>query len=99
MGVCCLCQCRNSHVCPQPCYVHVRVLAQLAEITEMPTLILHGSADKLVPPDQATMAFESSGSSRKTLKLIEGAGHNDIGMAQEYWETLSAFFDETIGKS
>ena len=78
------------------CLLYV-ALAQLAEISEMPTLILHGSADRLVPPDQATLAFESSGSSRKTLKFIDGAGHNDIGMAQEYWETLSAFFDEAIG--
>lgn len=69
--------------------------AKLREIA-MPLLVLHGGADSLVPPEQARLAHAASLSHRKTLKIIDGAGHNDIGMAQEYWSTIATFLDEVL---
>ena len=69
---------------------------KLRECT-MPTLILHGTADRIVPPAQARQAFRVSGAARKRLCLIEGAGHNDIAMADEYFRTIASFVDEALG--
>ena len=70
--------------------------AKLRELS-MPLLVLHGGADRAVPSEQARLAHAASGSQRRTLKIIDGAGHNDIGMAQEYWSTIAKFLDEVLG--
>lgn len=62
----------------------------------MPTLILHGSADRIVPPAQAVQAHRASGAKRKQLQLIQGAGHNDISMSEEYFKAIAAFVDSVM---
>ena len=62
----------------------------------LPTLILHGTADTIVPPAQARQAHRASAATHKTLRLIEGAGHNDISMAEEYFRAIAQFVDEAL---
>jgi fermentation-respiration switch protein FrsA (DUF1100 family) len=80
--------------------VHVGLMENAEKLGEctMPTLVLHGGSDTLVPPAQAVEAHAASGAgSRRTLKIIEGAGHNDIGMSEEYWSSIAAFLDVAVG--
>lgn len=51
--------------------------AKLAAIT-MPTLIIHGLLDNLVPVDNALATAEFLSASEVTTELVEGAGHNDL---------------------
>lgn len=51
--------------------------AKLASIT-IPTLIIHGLADSLVPVDNAVATAELLTSSDVTTEFIEAAGHNDL---------------------
>ena len=51
--------------------------AKLAMIT-MPTLIIHGLADDLVPVDNALATAELLTASEVAKELVEGAGHNDL---------------------
>ncbi len=51
--------------------------AKLATIT-MPSLIIHGLADDLVPVDTALATAECLTGSQVTTELVPGAGHNDL---------------------
>jgi len=44
----------------------------------IPTLIIHGERDSLLPLDHGKALYEQSASSSKTLLIIPGADHNDI---------------------
>ncbi len=58
-----------------------------------PLLVMHGLNDAVIHHREATLAFETAGTpaSQKTLCLIEGHGHNDVGTSPKYWEALRAF--------
>ncbi len=43
-----------------------------------PLLVIHGSADFIIPAADARALLAASGSERKRLLLVEGAGHNDL---------------------
>jgi alpha-beta hydrolase superfamily lysophospholipase len=43
-----------------------------------PTLILHGQADSLITPDQATALYEASGAQDKHLLVVPNADHNNL---------------------
>ncbi len=51
--------------------------AKLATIT-MPSLIIHGLLDDLVPVENALATAELLTASEVTTELVEGAGHNDL---------------------
>ena len=51
--------------------------AKLASIT-IPTLIIHGLHDDLVPVENALATAELLTASEVTTELVEGAGHNDL---------------------
>ena len=44
----------------------------------MPTLIIHGLHDDLVPVENALATAELLTGSEVTTELVEGAGHNDL---------------------
>jgi pimeloyl-ACP methyl ester carboxylesterase len=57
----------------------------------MPVLILHGSADQVVPYREAVELHQNLGSAAKKLVTIVNAGHNDIryvGMKQYFREIV-----------
>lgn len=43
-----------------------------------PLLVLHGSADRVVPPELGRALFEAAPSPDKRLFIVEGAGHVDV---------------------
>lgn len=71
------------------------VEAMLRTIT-VPTLIIHGEYDELIPSFEAEYLFETIGAMDKQLVIIPGAGHNDlmlVGMGQ-YFKALSDFVSQ-----
>jgi hypothetical protein len=59
----------------------------------IPTLVLHGQRDILIPPGDGEALHANCAASEKTLVLIPGAGHNDIMMVgmQEYFQAVRQF--------
>jgi alpha-beta hydrolase superfamily lysophospholipase len=67
-------------------------LSAIREI-ELPTLIIHGEWDQIIPLSEGEALYEASGATKKELIIIRGAGHNDlfwIGM-ETYMEAVSRF--------
>ncbi len=67
-------------------------LAKMRTIT-IPTLIIHGEYDSLIPPTEGKALFENAASSNKNLIIIPDAEHNDIilvGM-ERYFKTIRQF--------
>jgi alpha-beta hydrolase superfamily lysophospholipase len=67
--------------------------ARKMEKVTIPTLIIHGESDVLIPASDGRDLFRSSGAHDKRLELIPGAGHNDlmlVGTAQ-YFEAIRRF--------
>lgn len=64
--------------------------AKLATIT-MPTLIIHGLADDLVPVDNALATADRLTASEVTTELFEGAGHNDLLLVdpRRYFDSIA----------
>ena len=59
----------------------------------LPTLILHGEYDSLIPIDEARDLFENSATENKRLVIINGADHNTIilvGMTK-YFDAIREF--------
>ena len=53
-----------------------------------PTLVVHGSRDTLVSPEHGRRLFQAI-NGPKTLRIIEGAGHNDISVYPEYMREIA----------
>ncbi len=68
--------------------------AKLATIT-LPTLIIHGLADDLVPVDNALATADLLTASEVTTELVEGAGHNDLLLVDpgRYIEAIARLID------
>lgn len=67
-------------------------LAKIRAIT-LPTLIIHGEYDSLIPASEARDLFQNLASEDKSLLIIPKAGHNDImllGMEQ-YFAAIAKF--------
>ena len=65
----------------------------------LPTLILHGSEDWIIPVDDAHALDRLSAASEKQFVIIPGVGHNDIihAGAQTYFTSLIAFVRAHMG--
>lgn len=62
---------------------------------KIPTLIIHGERDSIVPVEHGKALHEGSGAARKRLLIIAGADHNDIlyrGM-DEYFGAIGEFIN------
>lgn len=59
----------------------------------MPTLIIHGEGDELIPLDRAIDLLDTISSEDKELLVIPGAGHNDILWVgvRDYFGAVAAF--------
>lgn len=63
------------------------------EAIDLPTLVIHGEADYLIPASDGQTLYDRSGSTEKQIVLIPRAGHNDlmlVGMAQ-YFDAIHDF--------
>lgn len=61
----------------------------------LPTLIIHGEWDTLVPVKEAEDLYKNLGAERKKLLVIPSADHNNILFMgfQKYFEALKTFID------
>ena len=67
-------------------------LEKIRSIT-LPTLIMHGEYDEIIPHEQAEIIYKNVGSQNRKLLTIPGAGHNDmllIGIEQ-YFSAIREF--------
>jgi pimeloyl-ACP methyl ester carboxylesterase len=70
----------------------IDALLMMREI-KIPTLIIHGELDMLVPISNGQALYEYSGSNTKTLLPIAKGGHNNLFLVgfQEYMEAFESF--------
>ena len=63
---------------------------------QKPTLIIHGTADWIIPHEEAKLIYEAIPQNiEKNLVLIDGAGHNDIfSFKKQYFSPLKDFIDK-----
>jgi hypothetical protein len=63
----------------------------------LPTLIIHGEQDSLVPLQNAKDIYQHLGTKEKELLIIPSATHNDIMLAgfKEYFNALQRFIERT----
>ncbi len=63
----------------------------------MPTLIIHGQADSLIPPSEGEQLYRQSAAKDKQLVLIPRGGHNDLLMVglRQYFEAIEKFVGST----
>lgn len=64
---------------------------------EMPTLIIHGERDWIIPVTDGIDLYETSPAPDKTLVTVPGAGHNDLMMAgrRMYFEAIAKMCGRT----
>lgn len=70
---------------------------KIREVT-LPTLIIHGEADSIIPATEGRALYEQSGASKKAHLFIPFAGHNDLMMLalDTYMSTIKRFIDERV---
>ena len=59
---------------------------------QIPLLQLHGTRDRLIPIEMGKKLFEASPATLKQFVPIEGAGHNNLPIA-EHLKTIKSFLD------
>ena len=72
---------------------------QKIEEIKIPTLILHGSKDALVPPAVAETLQASSGARSKQFHIVPGAEHGEVAESggELYYQTIKSFVDTVSG--
>lgn len=75
-------------------------LGKIKEI-EIPTLILHGAEDQLIPLYEAVKLQAESGAKTKQLFVVPGADHNSLILrgGVTYFETIKSFTDIVTGRN
>ena len=68
---------------------------------KIPTMILHGARDQLIPPSEAEKLQAESGARNKQFLLIPGADHNTMisTAGRLYFQTIRQFIDTITGAS
>lgn len=71
-------------------------IEKTAANVQVPTLIMHGTADTTVLPQQSHFLFRHLGSKDKTLRLIEGVDHWYHGKRDEMQQTIVDWIKEKV---
>ncbi len=68
---------------------------------DLPTLIIHGTLDQIIPISDARALYKASASKDRRLVEIEGAGHNDLMFtgADRYWSSVREHIIQAITKT
>jgi len=71
------------------------------ESITIPTLILHGAADTIIPIAQAERLQAFSGARTKRFFVVPGADHNSVLSAggEYYFSTIKGFIDDVTGQA
>ena len=66
---------------------------ELMQKISIPTLIIHGEYDHIVPPEEGKTLYANSGAENKRLLIIPGVDHNTVffGGMEQYTSALKAF--------
>jgi fermentation-respiration switch protein FrsA (DUF1100 family) len=86
-----------SHLLPIPIptfYIPYRFdsLAKAPGI-KIPSLVMHGSDDELIPTEMGRKVYDALGGPRRFVS-IRGGGHNNLSDFREYHEALEKFLEE-----
>jgi fermentation-respiration switch protein FrsA (DUF1100 family) len=67
---------------------------------EVPVLVVAGSADRTVPPDQSQRLFDAA-REPKRLFILDGADHNDVDLSsgQQVMHEVVAFIEDSVAQS
>ena len=59
----------------------------------IPTLIIHGDKDEIIPVEEGSELYRNSGSRYKTIEIIPAAGHNDLMISgkNQYFDSIEVF--------
>ncbi|GAB4341051.1 MAG: alpha/beta hydrolase [Candidatus Abyssubacteria bacterium] len=62
----------------------------------IPTLVIHGEADQIIPVEHGKTLFGHCRAREKRLVIIPGAGHNDLLLlgGRRYFEAIRTFMDK-----
>lgn len=73
-------------------------LEKIAAI-RLPTLIIHGERDWIIPIGDAEALYEASAASDKRFVRIPGAGHNDLMLVgrRPYFDAIATFCGRPVG--
>jgi fermentation-respiration switch protein FrsA (DUF1100 family) len=65
----------------------------------LPTLVIHAEKDRLIPASEGRALYDLSGSTRKRLVIIPGAGHNDVMVTgrEQYFREIETFIRMVSG--
>jgi hypothetical protein len=63
----------------------------------LPTLVLHGARDSVIPPEEAREAWAAIPGATKRLVLLPDCDHNDVFTSPHYWQALAEFLAELPG--
>lgn len=71
---------------------------KIREVT-LPTLIIHGEEDEIIPAAEGRTLYELSGATQKYSLFVPGAGHNDLLMVglEAYMGAVATFIQQTSG--
>ena len=62
---------------------------------DVPTWVVHGTEDRIVPVDHGRRVFQALSNGWK-MTIIEGGGHNDLMGFEEHGRDLALFFDHVL---
>ena len=65
-------------------------------ITHLPVLFLASQKDELIPVRHMEKLFDTIGTKTKKFVAIPNAGHNDAVTFKEYWQGVSAFWEQHV---
>ena len=68
---------------------------KLLDVT-LPTLILHGEGDEILPVEHAKLNFAAAAASTKKLVMIPERGHNDLVSSDTYFKSIAEFLDTDV---
>jgi pimeloyl-ACP methyl ester carboxylesterase len=72
----------------------------LMRVADLPTLIIHGTIDQIIPVSDARALYNVCQNSVRRLIEIDGAGHNDLMFrgGNRYWSAIREHLIQTISK-
>jgi hypothetical protein len=87
----------GTGLCEEECFGNREKIARV----KIPTLILHGARDQLIPATEAEKLQAGSGARNKQFFLIPGADHNTMisTAGRMYFQTIRQFIDTITGAS
>ena len=87
----------DTGISEEDCFNNVAKITAIS----IPTLIMHGSRDQLIPVHEAEKLQAESGAKAKQFQMIPGADHNTLILVggDQYFNTIKSFADTVTGQN